>query len=482
VSFPRPAFEVWLPLPTLLMAVPMALFGATFAAAQVASIIEGSIVCVLAWRLAADVAAELGLPAVLARWLGVGTGLAAGAYLPLVVASVQPDSTMPFALLVLAACLLIPRILAKPSTQALAGLGVVLGLAALTRNETVLLGLAWVVLALRWATARGDAGAAVRLVGIPAAVALAIFAPWAIRDGLTFGNPLPGQAIATAFWLNGGDVFAWGTPPTLGRYLAAGLPALVQLRLDALAYNVGAILLGLGLPVSLLGVAGLPLLGRIVTLRPLVVYAAIDIAIATLVFPVASVTGTFIHGAAAIHILLLVSALLALDRLAARVAAARSKADGRRLAIGWVGPALAVIGAAAVLIAVIPADGAAGRETQARFVALAAVMRDTSVVPADDGSPVITDTPIWFATETGRRAIALPDESPTSVVALARTFGATLLVLQAGGGGLWPGVLSTADRAGSCFVPLPLPETGAGEPLEHVVAFRLDTSGASCGA
>ncbi|HSL76191.1 MAG TPA: hypothetical protein VK867_04555, partial [Candidatus Limnocylindrales bacterium] len=33
--FPRPAFEVWLPLPTLLAAIPMALLGSTFAAAQV---------------------------------------------------------------------------------------------------------------------------------------------------------------------------------------------------------------------------------------------------------------------------------------------------------------------------------------------------------------------------------------------------------------------------------------------------------------
>src|SRR5215210_2737322 len=55
LAFPRPAFEVWLPLPTFLMAVPMAFFGTTFAAAQIASIITGSFVCVLAWRLAADV-------------------------------------------------------------------------------------------------------------------------------------------------------------------------------------------------------------------------------------------------------------------------------------------------------------------------------------------------------------------------------------------------------------------------------------------
>ncbi len=60
--FPRPAFEVWLPLPTFLAAIPMAVLGATFSAAQVASVVVGSIVPVLAWRLGADVAAERGLP------------------------------------------------------------------------------------------------------------------------------------------------------------------------------------------------------------------------------------------------------------------------------------------------------------------------------------------------------------------------------------------------------------------------------------
>src|SRR4029079_4795174 len=53
--FPRPAFEVWLPLPTFLAAIPMAVLGHTFAAAQATSVVVGSVVPVLAWRLGADV-------------------------------------------------------------------------------------------------------------------------------------------------------------------------------------------------------------------------------------------------------------------------------------------------------------------------------------------------------------------------------------------------------------------------------------------
>src|SRR5262249_42580126 len=105
LAFPRPAFEVWLPLPSFLAAAPMALLGTTFAAAQVSSVLVGSIVCVLAWRLAADVAAARSMPVGRARTLAFGSGLASAVYLPLVLASAEPDSTMPFAALVLAACL-----------------------------------------------------------------------------------------------------------------------------------------------------------------------------------------------------------------------------------------------------------------------------------------------------------------------------------------------------------------------------------------
>src|SRR6187551_3283924 len=39
--FPRPAFEVWLPLPTFLAVIPMAIFGDSFQASQVSSVLVG---------------------------------------------------------------------------------------------------------------------------------------------------------------------------------------------------------------------------------------------------------------------------------------------------------------------------------------------------------------------------------------------------------------------------------------------------------
>src|SRR4051812_48848676 len=111
LAFPRPAFEVWLPLPSFLAAIPMAVLGHSFAAAQVASILVGSLMPVLAWRLALDVATELDLEAPRPRWLALGAGLTTAVYLPLVLASVQPDSTALFGVLALCACLVMTRAL-----------------------------------------------------------------------------------------------------------------------------------------------------------------------------------------------------------------------------------------------------------------------------------------------------------------------------------------------------------------------------------
>src|SRR6185369_2812385 len=84
LTVPRAAFEVWLPLPTFAAALPMAILGATFAAAQVSSVLIGALVPVLAWRLAADVAEERRLPIGRGRTLAVGTGLTAAVSLPLI--------------------------------------------------------------------------------------------------------------------------------------------------------------------------------------------------------------------------------------------------------------------------------------------------------------------------------------------------------------------------------------------------------------
>ncbi|HJR50700.1 MAG TPA: hypothetical protein VJ794_06305 [Gemmatimonadales bacterium] len=500
LSFPRPAFEVWLPLPSLLAAVPMLFLGTTFAAAQVSSVLVGSLVCVLAWRLAADVAASRQMPVGRARTFAVGVGLTCAVYLPLVLASAQPDSTMPFAFVSLLACLLMARIERTGAHLAdVLLLGLLFGLAALTRNEAVWLALTWAIVALAlarrhalepvleptpeprfWHT-RSDRrfGRWFLLVAPAAIVAMVVCGPWAYRDWLVFGSPFPGQALTNALSLDGRDIFAWQVEPTVGRYLAAGLPVLLELRWTGFVHNVMNVLVYLGIPLSVVSVLGLPRVFRgarspVEPLRPLVLFSVLTFLVACLVFPVSTTWGTFLHAAGAIHVLLVISALLFLDRLIGWVGRRR----GWTRPVAWLGPAFAIAGCLLFSSVLLVSDGGAARETRVRYEALAWALESggTGFVLSEEPGPVITDFPIWLAEATRHTTLALPNEPVESVLSLAGAFDppARLLVVGAGNEGIWPAAILSGGPGSECFVPLELPEypehPGA---LEDILAFRI---------
>jgi hypothetical protein len=74
---------------------------------------------------------------------------------------------------------------------------------------------------------------------------------------------------------------------------------------------------------------------------------------------------------------------------------------------------------------------------------------------------VIANHPIWIAEANRIHALALPDEPVSSVLEIARTFGARYVVLD-GTHGTWPARL-TADPDARCLTPVALPP-GAGAP------------------
>lgn len=466
--FPRPAFEVWLPLPSYLTALPMLVLGTSFRAAQLMPIVVGSIVPVLAWRIAADVAAEQGLPPGRARTLAVGAGLTCAVYLPLLLHSTLPDSTMLFAALALGACLLMTRLAASEgaprwSDRRLIGLGILIGLAALTRNEAVWLGLAWAAIA--WTSIDGSGRARLIAVVVPAVVAGIVFAPWAIRDWQVFGNPLPGQALTNALSVTGFDIFAWHDPPTLARYLAVGPARLIGMRGEGLGHNLLTVLLVPGAPLSLIGLIALPLVVRLRSLRPVVLVGGITFLVTSLVFPVATTWGTFLHAAGPVHVLLVIAALVGLDRLIAAV--------GRRRAwtnpVAWLAPALTVSGAVLFTAVLFPSFGGNSQVIEARYRALTTQLAAAGTPIATLG-PVITDFPIWLSAATGADSLALPAESPASVADLARTFGARTLIIssQDGEHGGWPAILASGVPGSECFVPRDL-----GTPADPDVAAAL---------
>jgi hypothetical protein len=478
LDFPRPAFEVWLPLPTFLATLPMLIVGATFAAAQVSSVLVGAMVPVLAWRLAADIADERGLPSGRARTLAVGTGLTTAVYLPLVLHSALPDSTMPFTVLVLTACLLMSRIARDPRGAGLMdprliALGIVIGLTALTRNEALWLGLAWAIVAWRAGDPRLPRSERLRLIGVAGVVALLVFAPWMIRDWIVLGSPLPGQAASNALSVTGFDIFAWNDPPTLARYLAVGPARLVEMRVEGLGHNLFSVLVLPGLPISIIGLLALPWQWRGATLRPLVLVSLLTFVVTTVFFPVSTTWGTFLHASGPVDVLLVLSALLALDAGIARL--------GRRLGwdrpVAWLGPLLGIFGSLLFSVTLLPsfASGTEGSATLytelGRRMALAGEPLDA------DAGPVIANFPIWMAWAERVESLALPDETPADVLDLAAAFpGTRLLVVIGEDHGRWPAVLETKAPGTECYTPVdlgpPLPGT-ATDPLADVHVYVI---------
>ncbi len=484
--FPRPAFEVWLPLPSLLDAIPMVLSGArapipletAMRAAQVTSALLGALLVVLAWRLAADLARERNLPVGRARTLAIGTGLTTAVYLPLVLHSALPDSTMLFGVLALAACLLMTRILRAPAgaryrDPRLIGLGLVLGAAALTRNEAVWLALAWAWLA--WRLPAQPRAIRLRLIGVVAAVSLAVFAPWAIRDWVVFGNPLPGQAVSNALSVSGFDIFAWNVPPTLSRYLAVGPGALLDMRITGIGHNLGNVLLFLGVPLSILGLLALPWQARDRVLRPLVILSVVTFLVTSLLFPVATTWGTFLHAAVPVHVLLILSALGALDA----GIAALGRRRGWTRPVAWLGPLLGVFASALFTVVLLPGFGGGSRATEGMYDVLAQQMEAIGA-PLDGSTPVITDFPIWLAETERVPTLGLPDESPADVLDLATRFGARWLISADPGHGQWPAVLDGPAPDARCFqeVLLPIPDDPAKVgALDGIRVFRIVCAG-----
>ena len=477
--FPRPAFEVWLPLPAFLAAVPMALLGHTFAAAQVSSVVVGAVVPVLAWGLARDVATERRLPLDRARWVALGVGLTCAVYLPLVLNSALPDSTMPFTVIVLAACMLMTRIVhspdgARPVDLRLIALGILFGLGALTRNETAWLALIWVVLA--WRSIKEPRVVRARAIGVVAIVALIVFAPWGYRNLQEFGSPLPGQAISNALYLSGFDIFAWNDPPTLARHLALGPAGLVNLRLMGLGHNLFNVLILLGMPISLLGIVALPWHARPFAIRPLVALSAIMFLVTSLVFPAATQWGTFLHAAGPVHVLIVLSAVLGIDALIARL--------GRRMGwtkqVTWVGAVGSVAACLLFSVALLPSFGSGSEATMARYQELGPRMAEAGHPVDEPGIRLMSNFPIWVAESLRVPTLALPDEPPADVLDLVSRFpDARYLILSDPEGKHWPADLQAGMPGSDCFTPLTLaPYRGTGEdPLDTTTVYEIACPG-----
>jgi len=244
------------------------------------------------------------------------------------------------------------------------------------------------------------------------------------------------------------------------------------MRVEGVTHNLFSVLLLTGLPISLLGLAALPWQGRGRTVRPLVIVGILTFLFTSLVFPVATTWGTFLHASGPVQVLLVISAMLALDAGIARLGARL----GWTRPVAWLGPALGIFGSLLFSAALLPTFGAGSRGTAEQYDELGRRLAAAGHPLDASTGPVITDFPIWLSETAKVDALALPDEPPADVLDLASAFPGTRLVVVMGSDhGRWPAVLDGADAAASCFREIDLgpgPSDRA-DPLEDARAFEI---------
>ena len=145
-----------------------------------------------------------------------------------------------------------------------------------------------------------------------------------------------------------------------------------------------------GAPVSLIGLVALPWVAGGSVLKPVVWLSVLTFVATTLLFPVSTTWGTFLHAAGPVHVLLIVSGLLALDRVIVRAGAWR----GWTKPVAWLAPTLTV--SAAILFSVGD-PGLRRRRPGTRSGAMPRSSRrwPQPAYPVDPAARSSRDFPIW---------------------------------------------------------------------------------------
>jgi 4-amino-4-deoxy-L-arabinose transferase-like glycosyltransferase len=421
-AIPHPSHLYWAPLPSILAAGAIWLFGDSYAAASLPFILCAALLPLMTFLLARKIGAsekEAAVSGVLAALAGFYS-----AYWT------SPDSFAPFAV---AGCasLYFMACAEKSRWHALAA-GLFAGLGHLARPDGLLLvftGLLWVA----WQRAQRKVASrqAVRTGAWIAAGYLAVMAPWYVRTWVVAGSPLAGGGLR-ALWLRGYDeLYAALHFPNLGGYLAWGWGNILASKGSALLSNLATLLGGLMFLLAPLAVWGWWANRRHPLLPPLAIFGGLLYLSMSLAFTFPGTRGSFFHSAGA---LLPFGFAAAFPGLRAAVAwfSARRK--------GWK-PAQAyrVFGTAFVVLALAVGGLLYGRTIGSKAPVLAAWNQRDNVYAkvglwleshAAPSERVMVNNPPGFYYFAGRECVAIPSDGLDAMRSVRDKYGVRWLLLE----------------------------------------------------
>jgi 4-amino-4-deoxy-L-arabinose transferase-like glycosyltransferase len=417
-GLPHPAFQYWMPLTSLLAAVPVAVLGQGFQVARLPSIL----LTVLLPLLAAAMAAALGA----GKRLQILAGLLAvfpGFYLPFFLTT---DSFALYASLGGGMMLTSLRAARGDDWRWWLLGGALVGLAQLCRADGLLL-----ALPALWLIARSREERVRRLVALATGIIVTLGTWGALRAAQ--GVPALGFGSGrTLFLTSYDDLFSYPASQLgLDRWLQTGLAGILLDRLRALGSNLQALLFVNGLVFEApLMVAGFAAVRRNGLAQGAAIYLTGLLAVMSFVFPYAGARGGFFHSSAALMPFLWATAAIGLERIV-RWAGIRR---------GWrEAPAQRSFGAGAVLIALVatsfivatrvvgadplkPGWNFAGRSYQVAAQHLAMHSKPSELVAVNN--------PPGFFLASGRQAVVIPNGTLDTLRTVAQRYGVQWVILE----------------------------------------------------
>ena len=290
-GIPHPSHLYWSPLPSILAAGSIRLFGDSYAAASLPFILCAALLPLMTFLLARKIGASERAAAA-----SGALALLAGFYAPY---WTSPDSFAPFAVAGCAALYFIAHA-DRGGWQALAA-GLFAGLGHLARPDGILLaatGLLWIAwLGARRKIAGRRAWQAALLL---AAGYLAVMLPWFARTWAATGSPLPEGGLA-ALWLRGYDeLYAALRSPNFADYLAWGWGNILASKGSALVSNLATLLGGLMFVLAPFGIWGWWANRRNALLGPFAIFGGLLYLSMSLAFTFPGARGSFFHSAGAL--------------------------------------------------------------------------------------------------------------------------------------------------------------------------------------
>ena len=346
----RPAFSYWLPLATILVIGSFAIFGTSFLTAQLPFMLLAALLPPLAFWLG-----RLAFGMIQRRysWTMALVMLFPGRYF---IYLNSPDNFAPFAVIILLGLICIYLGVWQQKRWAIVAVGILSGLAYLSRSDGVLL-LATLFICFGWRRWQIRCDQQIRppgwlSLGGAILAALLIVSPWLWHNLNVFGTLLPSGSTKVLFLRNYQELFSYDLPLDFNYYVNQTLPAS--------DWGIGPLLgtkfTALWLDLVILAVEGLFLFGPLFlaglfllrkraipnSYRPFVIYFSLFYIAMVLVFTLVGEHGTIFHSVGGLLPFQTGAAVASIDALTNFYAVRRHQVNFSHLRTGLLGLCLLI--------------------------------------------------------------------------------------------------------------------------------------------